>query len=83
MRRLSLAALSFPLVYAEIEEELFAATVDAYVGSDTAASRSVSVFAKSLGLSVEAAIARLRKLDAKGMMPPRASRLLESDGEEL
>jgi DNA-binding NtrC family response regulator len=82
-RRLSLGSVSFPLVYAEIEEELFGAMVDAYVGSDPASTRSVGEFAKSLGLSIEVAVARLRKLDAKGQIHSRAARLLEAYQETL
>ncbi len=82
-RRLSIGSVSFPLVYAEIEEELFVAMVEAYVGGDPSLTRSVGEFAKSMGLSIEVAVARLRKLDAKGQMHSRAARLLEAYQETI
>ncbi len=76
--RVSLDKISFPLSYVELEEELFAELVDAYLKSGRLGVASLQHLARDLGLSVSVSLSRLRRLDALGKLAARGGLLMES-----
>lgn len=76
---LSLGQITFPISYANLEEDLFARIVDAYFEQSQGANVSLQVLSRNLGVSSPQVLARLRRLDAVGRLAARAAAIVQTE----